>query len=161
MKSIRLTLRRLLPQQILEDRIESKLGLGFIANEIIIQTTGGFPSLPTLERGLFYPFYFLTRWTLWGWGGYLTPAAFLAGHRMAPGRVLGQPVCFGCPTESNQHSGHLEAGFLRNCLAFAHRTLEMFRAFLPMNPNTSVPQGLGTWILPQNCNGVVGEGHIF
>lgn len=61
MKSIRLTLRRLLPQQILEDRIESKLGLGFIANEIIIQTTGGFPSLPTLERGLFYPFYFLTR----------------------------------------------------------------------------------------------------
>lgn len=61
MKSIRLTLRHLLPQQILEDRIESKLSLGFIANEIIIQTTGGFPSLPTLERGLLYPFYFLTR----------------------------------------------------------------------------------------------------
>lgn len=58
MKSIRLTLRHLLPQQIL-DRIESKSGLGFIASEII-QTSGGFPSLPTLERGLFYPFYFLT-----------------------------------------------------------------------------------------------------
>lgn len=60
MKSVRLTLRHLLPQQILDDCIESKSGLGFIVSEII-QTTGGFPSLPTLEHGLFYPFYFLTR----------------------------------------------------------------------------------------------------
>lgn len=125
MKSIRLTLRHLLPQQILEDHIESKSGLGFIASEII-QTTGGVSSLPTLEHGLFLPFLLFNKvnssYDL-GVGGSLTPAAFLAGHRMAPGRVGGQPVCFGCPTESSQHSGHLEAGFLRNCLAFAHRTL--------------------------------------
>lgn len=124
MKSIRLTLRHL-PQQILEDHIESKSGLGFIASEII-QTTGGFPSLPTLERGYFTLFTFNkvnSLYDLGGGNGYLTPAAFLAGHRVAPERVLGQPVCFGRPTESSQHSGHLEAGFLRNCLAFAHRTL--------------------------------------
>lgn len=46
----------------------------------------------------------------------LTLVALLAGHMTAPGRVLGQPVCFDCPTKSCQ-----EARFLRQCLAFAHR----------------------------------------
>lgn len=67
MKSIRLTLRHL-PQQILEDHIESKSGLGFIASEII-QTTGGFPSLPTLERGYFTLFTFNKVNSLYDLGG--------------------------------------------------------------------------------------------
>lgn len=32
----------------------------------------------------------------------LTLVALLAGHMTAPVRVLGQPVCFDCPTKSCQ-----------------------------------------------------------
>lgn len=58
------------------------------------------------------------------WGGVgndLTPAAFLAGHRMAPGRVPDNQYILAV-LQKAKYSGHLEARFLRNCLAFAHRT---------------------------------------
>lgn len=154
------------PEDSVEGSVDSKSGFSSIAKKrSAAETTTGYPRSPAFELGDF-PLWDLTTYLLfhkmnslylWFGGQWKVQCGSsccrASWSRGGARRDSGKPVHLNWSwRELSKHSGHQE-GQVPQKLPCAQRTCSVFGAFCPTNPDLLLPQGLGTWILPQNWGG--------